>query len=129
MLMASTIPSFHTPTPWEEVVDEAVALAGRGGVVGVIGEPVFVAGVMPEGATIRHVNETNATVDALLVVHMAGSPPAGTAEIGPYRLVRTWNASFLPSPALAARIWIEENLLAERYRFVHEPTVSLYARA
>lgn len=127
LLVASTIPSFHTPTPWEEAVTSAAEAAGPEGIVGVVGEPVFVSGVAPEGATLRMVDETNGTVDALLVIHLPGSPEPGTPELGRYKLVRTWEADFLPSPALAARIWVETRLLGEDYRFAKEPTVSLYA--
>lgn len=127
MLLAGTAPGYHTPTPWEDAVERAVEVAGPGGVVGVVGEPVFVAGVAPEGATLRHVNETNATVDVILYVRLAGTPTLPT-EVGAYRRVEYWNSTFEPSPALAARLAIETNVLGEDYRFLGEPTIGLYVR-
>lgn len=126
MLMASTIPSFHTPAPWDEAIERAADAAGPGGVVGVVGEAVYFAGVAPEGVTLRQVNATNQSVDVLLVIHMPDSPLGGTPAIGRYRLVETWNSVFLPSPALAARLAIEVHVLGEKYSFVEEPTISLY---
>lgn len=127
VLLGSSAPGIQSALPLEEAA-AGLAKLPPGTIVGASEQIVFPAAVAPSHIQLRLIDPAlpiPEDIDAVLMQHRFGAPERTYEN---FTRVASWDYRFDVSPTLAARLWIEENVLGQKISFQQAQGEALYVR-